>query len=55
MFQGINATKALAYVLGKKGISIKSCFVDKDKNNTTRYQELQDYKQTWKGVLLDYS
>ena len=26
----------------------------KDKDHTTRYQELNHYKQTWKGVLLDY-
>ena len=34
---------------------IKSCYVAKDKAHTTRYQELQHYKQTWKGVLIDYS
>ena len=34
---------------------IKSCYVDKHKSHTTRYQELQHYKQTWKGVLLDHS
>ena len=54
-FQLINATKALARVFGKKGIHIKSYYVAKDKAHTTRYQELQKYKQTRKGVLLDYS
>ena len=34
---------------------IKSCFVPKDKSHITRHQELQHYKQTRKGVLLDYS
>ena len=34
---------------------IKSCYVSKDKAHTTRYQELQHYKQTQKGALLDYS
>ena len=29
-FQGINATKAISHVLGKKGTNIKSCYVDKD-------------------------
>ena len=53
--QGINATKALARVLGTKDIHIKSCYVAKEKSHTTRYQELHNYKQTWKGVLLDYS
>ena len=54
-FQGINDTKALVHVLGKKGIHIKSCYVPKDKYHITRYQEVQHYKQTWKGVLIDYS
>ena len=40
-FQGINATKALARVLGNKGMHIKSCYVAKDKAHTTRHQELQ--------------
>ena len=54
-FQGINATKALAHVLGKKGMHIKSCYVAKDKSHTTRYQELHNYKQARKGVLHNYS
>ena len=54
-FQGINANKALAHILVKKGIHFKSCYVAKDKAHTTKYQELQNYKQTQKGVLLDYS
>ena len=54
-FQGINATKALAHVLRNKGMHIKSCYVAKYKAHITRYQELQNYKQTRKGVLLDYS
>ena len=37
-FHRINATKALAHVLGKKGMHIKSFFVAKDKSHTTRYQ-----------------
>ena len=54
-FQGIDATKAIDHLLGKKGMHIKSCYVAKYKAHTTRYQELQHYKQTWKGVLLYYS
>ena len=54
-FEGIIATKALAHVLGKKGMHIKCCYVPKDKAHITRDQELQHYKQTQKGVLLDYS
>ena len=54
-FQVINATKALAHVLRKKGMHIKRCYVAKDKSHTTRYQELRHYKQTRKGVLLYYN
>ena len=54
-FQGINATKSLDHVLGKKGMHIKSCYVAKDKARTTRYQELHNYKQARKGVLHNYS
>ena len=54
-FQGINYTKDLAHVLGQKGMHIKSFYVAKDKSRITRYQELQHYKQTRKGILLDYS
>ena len=55
IFQGINDTKALAHVLGKKGMHVKSCYVPNDKAHITIYQELNHYKQTRKGVLLDYS
>ena len=55
IFQRINATKALDHVLGKKGVNIKSCYVPMQKPHITRYQELQHYKQTKKGVLLHYS
>ena len=34
---------------------IKICYVTKDKSHITRYQELQHYKQNWKGVHLDSS
>ena len=34
---------------------IKTSYVAKDKAHTTRYQELQNYKQARKGVLCDYS
>ena len=54
-FQGINDTNALAHVLGKKGMRIKICYVAKEKYHTTRHQELQHYKQTQKGVIIDYS
>ena len=46
---------ALANLLGKKAMHIKSCYVPQEKSHITRYQELQNNKQTRKGVLLDYS
>ena len=52
-FLGINSTKALAHLLGKKGMHIKSCYVPKNKAHITRYQEPQHHKQTRKGVLLN--
>ena len=53
-FQGINATKAIDHVLGEKGVHIKSCYAPKDKSHITRYQELQHFKQAWKGILRGY-
>ena len=44
IFQGINATKALDHVLGKKGMHIKSCYDPREKVHIKRYQELQHYK-----------
>ena len=38
VFQGINATEALAHVLGKKGMRNKSCYVAMDKAHITIYQ-----------------
>ena len=55
VFQGINATKALAPVMGNEGVHIKSCYVPKDKAHKRRYQELHNFKQDRKCVLLDYS
>ena len=55
VFQGINATKALAHVLGKKGAHIKRFYFPKEKAHITRFPELHHFKQAWKGVLLDYS
>ena len=37
-FQGINATVALARLLGKKGMHIKSCYVPYEISHITRYQ-----------------
>ena len=54
-FQGTNANKALDHIMGKKGMNIKSCYFPKEKSHITRYQELQNLKQAWKGVLHEYS
>ena len=51
-FQGINSTKDLDQVLGKKGMHIKRCYVPKEKSHITRYQEIQHFKQAWKVLLL---
>ena len=48
-----NATKALSSVLGNKGIN--SCYIPKGKSHITRYQELQNFKQAWKGIIIDDS
>ena len=53
-FQGINATKAFAHVLGKKGMHIKICYAPKEKAHIKRYQELQQYTQARKGILQEY-
>ena len=54
-FQGINATKALDHVLGKKGMYINICYESMGKYHITRYQDLQNFKQDRKGVLRDNS
>ena len=43
-YQGINATKDLAHILGEKGMSIKSFYVSKEISHATIHQELQHYK-----------
>ena len=46
VFQVINATKALASVLGTKGMNIKSCYFPKDRSHITINQELQHLKKS---------
>ena len=43
-FQGINATKALAHVLGIRIMHIKSFLTPFGKHHLSRYKELQNYK-----------
>ena len=49
--QGINSTKYLAQVLGKKGMHIKICFAYMEKSHITVYQELHNFKAAQKGVI----
>ena len=54
-FQGINATKALAHVIGTKSMHIKRCTDSIDQAHISRYKELQKIKDAKKGLLNDYS
>ena len=50
-FQGINATKALAHVIGTKCMHIKRCTASIDQAHISRYKELQQIKVAKKGLL----
>ena len=54
-FQGINATKALAHVIGTKCMHIKRCTASIDQAHISKYKELQKIKAAKKGLLNDYS
>ena len=54
-FQGINATKALAHVIGTKCIHIKRCTYSIDQSHISRYKGLQKIKSAKKGLLNEYS
>ena len=54
-FQGINATKALAHIIGTKIMHIKRCTASIDQAHISRYKELQKIKAAKKGLLNDYS
>ena len=54
-FQGINATKAPAYVIGTKSMHIKIRKASIDQDYLSRYKELQKIKASKKGLLNDYS
>ena len=54
-FQGIKATKDLAYVIGTKCMHIKRCTASIDQDHISRYKELQQIKAAKKGLLNDYS
>ena len=53
-FQGINATKALAHVIGTKCMHIKRCTASIDQAHISIYKELQKIKAAKKGILNDY-
>ena len=54
-FQGVNATKALARVIGTKCMYIKWCTASTNQAHISRYKELQQIKAAKKGLLNDYS
>ena len=54
-FQGINATKALAHVIGTKCMHIKRCTASIYQSHISRYKELQQIKAAKKGLLNYYS
>ena len=54
-FKGINATKALAHVIGTKSMHINRCTASIDQAYLPRYKELQQIKAANKGLLNDYS
>ena len=54
-FQGINATKSLARVIGTKYMHIKICTVSIEQAYLSRYTELQKIKAAKKGLLNNYS
>ena len=54
-FYGINATKALAHVIGTKSMHIKRCTASIDQAYLSRYKELQQIKAAKKVLLNDYS
>ena len=54
-FHGINATKALAHVIGTKCMHIKRCTASIDQAHISRYKELQQIKAAKKGLINDYS
>ena len=54
-FQGINATKAIAHVIGTKCVHIKRRRASIDQDHLSRYKDLQQIKAAKKGLLNDYS
>ena len=53
-FQVINATKALAHVIGTKCMHIDRCMASIDQSHLSRYKVLQTIKAAKKGLLNDY-
>ena len=41
--------------MGEKGVHIKRCYEYMEKSHITRYQELQHFKSSQKGVIHHYS
>ena len=54
-FQGVNATKALALVIGTKSMHIKLCTASIYQDHLSRYKEIHQIKAAKKGLLKYYS
>ena len=54
-FQGSNATKAIAHVIGNKCMHINICRASIGQAYLSRYKELQQIKASKKGLINDYS
>ena len=54
-FQGINATKSLAHLIGTKIMHIKRCTASTDQAYLSRYKELQQIKSAKTILINDYS
>ena len=51
----MNAAKVLAHVLGTKGMYINSFYTAIDKDNSIRYQKIENFKAARKSVIRYYS
>ena len=49
VFQGINATKSLAHVQGKKGMHIKSCYVAMEKSSYNKIPKTLEFQTGSEG------
>ena len=53
-FQGINATKSLAYALVTRDMHTKSCNTSIDKSHLSRYKDIHKYRYSKKNIINDH-